>query len=350
MKPTGEHKTLSLPDMRTLIKCSLAREVLRLLHRAFPTGLKRNSRIAKEGGLLLALALNLPIAASGADTGQTFATPEEAVSALVLATAAPDGNALRAVFGPAVADLHNPDRVQATNELNAFTTALNATNRLVHESDMKCVLEVGTNSWPFPVPIVKQEGRWFFDAEAGKEEILRRRIGKNELATLQVMRSYVGAQREYASRDRDWDQVLEYAQRLASTPGAKDGLFWPPDLDGEISPLGPLVAQAQGEGYRMGGKVQGSTQEPFHGYFYKILTCQGKYAPGGKYNYVINGHMLGGFALVAWPAEYGESGIMTFIVNQQGCVYQRDLGVKTGKLAAAMKAYDPDTNWSHSTD
>ena len=338
MKPNGEHKTFSLPDMRTLNKCSVL------------AGLRRYSRIAKEGSLLLALALNLPIAASAADTGQTFATPEAAVSALVLATGVQDGNALRTVLGPAVADLHNPDRVQATNELNAFTTALNATNRLVHESDTKCVLEVGTNSWPFPVPIVKQEGRWFFDAEAGKEEILRRRIGKNELATLQVMRSYVGAQREYASRDRDWDQVLEYAQRLASTPGAKDGLFWPPDLDGEISPLGPLVAQAQGEGYRMGGKVQGSTQEPFHGYFYKILTCQGKQAPGGKYNYVINGHMLGGFALVAWPAECGESGIMTFIVNQQGRVYQRDLGVKTGKLAAAMKAYDPDTNWSHSTD
>lgn len=338
MKPTGEHKTLSLPDMRTLKKCSVL------------TGLRRYLRIAKEGSLVLALALNLPIAASAADTGQTFATPEEAVSALVLATGVQDGNALRTVFGPAAADLHNPDRVQAINELNAFTTALNATNRLVHESDMKCVLEVGTNSWPFPVPIVKKEGRWFFDTEAGKEEIFRRRIGKNELATLQVMRSYVGAQREYASRDRNGDQVLEYAQRLASTLGAKDGLFWPPDLDGEISPLGPLVAQAQGEGYRMGGKVQDSTQEPFHGYFYKILTCQGKHAPGGKYNYVINGHMIGGFALVAWPAEYGESGIMTFIVNQQGRVYQRDLGAKTGKLAAAMKTYDPDTSWSHSTD
>ena len=338
MKPNGEHKTFSLPDMRTLNKCSVL------------TGLRRYSRIAKEGSLVLALALNLPIAASAADTGQTFATPEDAVSALVLATGVQDGNALRTIFGPAVADLHNPDRVQATNELNAFTTALNATNRLVHESDTKCVLEVGTNSWPFPVPIVKKEGRWFFDTEAGKEEIFRRRIGKNELSTIEVMRSYVDAQREYASRDRNGDQVLEYAQRLASTPGAKDGLFWPPDLDGEISPLGPLVAQAQGEGYRMGGKVQGSTQEPFHSYFYKILTCQGKYAPGGKYNYVINGHMIGGFALVAWPAEYGESGIMTFIVNQQGRVYQRDLGARTDKLAAAMKTYDPDTSWSHSTD
>jgi hypothetical protein len=212
------------------------------------------------------------------------------------------------------------------------------------------VLEVGTNSWPFPVPIVKKDGRWFFDTEAGKEEVFRRRIGKNELATLAVMRTYVDAQREYASRDRNGDEVLEYAQRLASTPGAKDGLFWPPDLDGEISPLGPLVAQAQGEGYAMERKGQDSTREPFHGYFFKILTRQGKHAPGGKYNYIINGHMIGGFALVAWPAEYGESGIMTFIVNQQGRVYQKDLGAKTGKLAAAMKVYDPDPSWSRSTD
>ena len=339
MRPSGEHKTFSLPDMRTLKKCSVL------------TGLRRYSRIAKEGSLVLALALNLPIATRAADTGETFATPEEAVSALVLATGAQDGNALRTIFGPAAADLQNPDRVQATNEFNAFTTALNATNRLVQESDTKYVLEVGANFWPFPVPIVKKDGRWFFDTEAGEEEIFRRRIGKNELATLDVVRSYVDAQRQYASRDRNGDEVLEYAQRLASTPGAKDGLFWPPELDGEISPLGPLVAQAQGEGYRMTGKRdQDTTREPFHGYFFKILTCQGKHAPGGKYNYVINGHMIGGFALVAWPAEYGESGIMTFIVNQQGRVYQRDLGPKTDKLAAAMKTYDPDTSWSPSSD
>jgi hypothetical protein len=338
MKPNGEHKTLSLPDMRTLNKCSVL------------TGLRRYSRIAKEGSLILALALNLSIAASAADTGATFATPEEAVSALVLATGTEDGNALRTLFGPAAADLQNPDRVQATNEFKAFTAALNATNRLVHESETKCLLEVGTNSWPFPVPIVKKDGRWFFDTEAGKEEVFHRRIGKNELATLEVMRAYVDAQREYASRDRNGDEVLEYAQRLASTPGAKDGLFWPPDLDGEISPLGPLVAQAQGEGYRLAGKAQEATREPFHGYFFKILICQGKHAPGGKYNYVINGHMIGGFALVAWPAEYGESGIMTFIVNQQGRVYQRDLGAKTGKLAAAIKAYDPEPGWSVSPD
>jgi hypothetical protein len=297
----------------------------------------------------VARALGVPFATNAAETGQTFATPEEAVSALVQATIA-QGGALRAIFGPGAAEVQNPDRVQATNEFNTFLSALNATNRLAHVSDTKCVLEVGTNFWPFPVPIVKQGGRWFFDTDAGMEEILSRRIGKNELAALQAVRAYVDAQREYASRDRNGDEVLEYAQRIGSTPGTKDGLFWSPDLDGEISPLGPLVADAQGAGYDMKGKGSATSREPFHGYFFKILNRQGKHAPGGKYDYVINGHMIGGFALVAWPAEYGESGIMTFIVNQQGRVYQRDLGPKTGKLAMAMKAYDPDSGWSVSPD
>jgi hypothetical protein len=312
--------------------------------------LKGYSRIIKQASLLAALFLGAPFVTNAAETGRTFATPEEAVAALVQATSAQSGTDLHAIFGPAAADLQNPDRVQATNEFNTFTAALNLTNRLVHESETKCVLEVGANFWPFPVPIVKQGGRWFFDTEAGKEEILSRRIGKNELAALQAVRGYVDAQREYASRDRNGDEVLEYAQRIASTPGTKDGLFWPPDLDGEISPLGPLVAEAQGAGYDMKGKGSSTSREPFHGYFFKILTHQGKHAPGGKYGYIINGHMIGGFALVAWPAEYGDSGIMTFIVNQQGRVYQRDLGPKTGKLAAAMKVYDPDASWSVSPD
>ena len=298
----------------------------------------------------MALALSLPVAGTAADTGKAFQTPEEAVSALLRATGAEDGTALRTIFGPAAAELQNPDRVQATNEFKAFTAALNATNRLVHESDTKCVLEVGTNSWPFPVPIVKKDGRWFFDTEAGEEEVFRRRIGRNELATLEAMRAYVDAQREYASRDRDGDGVLEYAQRMNSSLGQTDGLYWPPELTGEISPLGPLIAEAQGEGYfgrRAGAQA---APEPFHGYFFKILTRQGKHAPGGKYDYIINGNMIGGFALVAWPAEYGESGIMTFIVNQQGRVYQKDLGPKTAKLAGAMKAYDPAPAWSVSPD
>ncbi len=330
MKFKPGHKLISLIDMKT------------------SNGL--SSLVKAVGMVPLVLVLGTPLAARAADTGKTFATPEEALSALVQATSAASGTDLRAIFGSAAEELHNPDRVQATNEYHTFTAALNETNRLVHESATRCVLEVGPNSWPFPVPIVKKDGRWFFDTEAGKEEILSRRIGKNELSALQTIRAYVQSQREYASRDRDGDEVLEYAQRIASTPGTKNGLYWPPELDGEISPLGPLVADAQSEGYGMQAKGQEATREPFHGYFFKILTRQGKHAPGGKYDYIINGHMIGGFALVAWPAEYGESGIMTFIVNQQGRVYQKDLGPKTEKLAPAMKVYDPDPSWGVSPD
>jgi hypothetical protein len=338
MKSILELRLVSPLDMKTFRKAPGAN-----VPKAF-------TRFIKHAGLVVALALAAASTVRGAETGKAFATPEEAVAALEQATATESGDALRVIFGPAAADLRNPDRVQATNEFIAFTAALTATNRVIHESDTKCVLEVGTNFWPFPVPLVKKEGGWVFDTEAGQEEIFHRRIGKNELSTLEVVRAYVDAQREYASRDRNGDQVLEYAQRLASTPGAKDGLFWPPDLDGELSPLGPLVAQAQTEGYAMRGQVQDSTLEPFHGYLFKILTRQGKHTPGGKYDYVINGHMIGGFALVAWPAQYGESGIMTFIVNQQDRVYQKDLGPKTGKLAPAMKVYDPDPSWSVSPE
>ena len=299
---------------------------------------------------VLALALSAPFAVGAAGIGKTFVTPEEAVSALAAATRAKDTNALRVLFGPAAADLQNPDHIQATNDLIEFTTAFNQAQRIVRKSDSQCVLYVGENSWPFPIPIVKKDGQWFFDAEAGKDELLNRRIGDNELSTLEAVRAYVEAQREYAAKDRDGDEVLEYAQKFNSTPGTKDGLYWPPDLDGEISPVGPRVAQAQAEGYRLKSNEQTATPEPFHGYFYKILTRQGEHAPGGKYNYIINGNMIGGFAGVAWPAEYGNTGIMTFIVNQQGRVYQKDLGPKTAKTAAAMKSYDPDKTWTISPD
>ena len=164
------------------------------------------------------------------------------------------------------------------------------------------------------------------------------------------MRAYVAAQREYASRDRDGSGVLKYAQKLVSSPNKTDGLYWPPDQDGEISPLGPLVAQAQGKGYNVRAREQGEKSEPYQGYYFKILTRQGKDAPGGKYDYVINGNMIGGFALVAWPAGYGESGIMTFIVNQQGRVYQKDLGPRTESTVEAMKEYNPDKTWTLSRD
>jgi hypothetical protein len=244
----------------------------------------------------------------------------------------------------------NPDAVQAANEFATFAAAFGETNRLVRESATRRILEAGHDYWPFPVPIVQKDSGWFFDTAAGKEEVLNRRIGGNELETLKVVRTYVQAQREYASRDRDGDEVLEYAQKIISTRGAKDGLFWSPEFDGELSPLGPLAADAATEGYSKKGRNPDDGPQPFHGYLFKILTRQGKHAPGGKYDYVINGNMIAGFALVAWPADYADSGVMTFIVNQQGRVYQKDLGPNTAKTAAALKAYDPDQTWSVSAD
>ena len=314
----------------------------------FKNFLKRSSQSTLS--VALAWALGAVVAASAADIGKTFATPEEAVAALVAAASADDTNAFRMIFGPLAADIQNPDRVQAAGELSQFNAAINQGKRIVRELDSKCVLEVGDNSWPFPVPIVKKDGRWFFDTAAGKDELLNRRIGKNELATLQAVRAYVDAQRDYASKDRDGDEVLEFAQKFRSSPGTKDGLYWPQDLDGELSPIGPLVAEAQALGYGGKAKEEGAAPEPFHGYFFKILTRQGKAAPGGNYDYIINGNMIGGFALVAWPAEYGETGIMTFVVNQQGRVYQKDLGPKTATTAGAMKEYNPDKTWNLSPD
>jgi len=307
-----------------------------------------------HASLLAALSFGSPCASDAETlekTGRKFTTPEEAVAALESATAKADTNALRAVLGPSAEDLVNPDRTQAMNELKTFSSALDQTNHLVRVSDTFIVLELGDDLWPFPIPIVKKDGGWFFDSEVGKDELLNRRIGKNELATLPVVRAYVDAQREYASSDRDGDEVLEYAQRLVSSPGKRDGLYWPPDSDADISPLGPMVAFAQVEGYSPELREEDEQQRgPFHGYYFKILTRQGKHAPGGKYSYITNGNMIGGFALVAWPAEYRGTGVMTFIVNQQGRVYQKDLGRDTAKVARKMKAYDPDPTWSVSPD
>jgi len=281
-----------------------------------------------------------------AQGGQVFPTPAEAVKALDQAVNATNRAAFAVLFGPDSDWVANPDSVQGANELAEFTAAFNTTNHLVLDAEGRMILEVGDDDWPFPIPIVKTTGGWSFDAAAGREEILNRRIGRNELEVLRVMRAYVAAQREYASRDRDGDGVLEYAQRLSSSPDKTDGLYWSPELNGETSPLGPLVAEAQGEGYF--GKKAGTHTgpQPFHGYYFRILTRQGKQAPGGSYNYIINGNMIGGFAFIAWPADYGNSGVMTFIVNQQGRVYQRDLGPRTERLAPSIKAYNPDRNWT----
>jgi hypothetical protein len=300
--------------------------------------------------LLLFLWLASSASLAAADAIKTFATPQEAVRALDDAVNTTNRAAFAVLFGPASEKLANPDTVQGAQDLAEFTTAFNKTNHLARESDTRMILEVGEQDWPFPIPIVKATNGWHFDTAAGLDEILNRRIGRNELDVLRVMRAYVEAQREYASRDRDGDEVLEYAQKISSSPGQTDGLYWSPDLNCEVSPLGPGVARAQGEGYFHPPPETDEEPQPFHGYLFKILTRQGKHAPGGKYDYIINGNMIGGFALVAWPVEYGESGVMTFIVNQQGRVYQRDVGKDTTKIVTKMKAYDPDSSWHPSSD
>ncbi|MGH7969823.1 MAG: DUF2950 domain-containing protein [Limisphaerales bacterium] len=293
--------------------------------------------------LALAVAL-LPRLASAQQ--QRFDTPEAAADALQSAARDRDTNAFHALFGPASHDLVSADVVEASAEFQLFLQRLTEKVALDRESDSEVLLQLGDEAWPFPIPLMKEDGQWYFDTAAGKQEVLNRRIGRNELAAIQVCQTYVAAQREYASQDRNNDQVLEYAQHLRSTRGAHDGLYWPMRAGDELSPLGPMVAQARGEGYRHQTRILTDQPSPYHGYFYRVMTCQGRHATGGKYNYIINGHMIAGFALVAWPAQWGNTGVMTFVVNQQGKVFQKNLGPKTATLAEKMTAYDPDSSWS----
>jgi hypothetical protein len=282
-----------------------------------------------------------------AEDEQTFASPQAAVNALVTAAKTNDTNTLHSIFGDTGHDLISPDVVQATEEYKLFVQHLTEKTELASNSDSNVTLEIGADGWPFPIPLVNQGGKWFFDTAAGAEEILNRRIGMDEIGAINVCNAYVDAQREYASQDRMGDGVLAYAQFLRSTPDTHDGLFWPTNQPGEeLSPLGPLIAQARVDGYHRTAKMLNDEQAPYHGYYFKILTRQGKHAPGGKYDYIINGRMIAGFSLVAWPAEWGNTGVMTFIVNQQGKVYQKNLGSKTVKIANAMTIYDPNDAWT----
>jgi hypothetical protein len=294
---------------------------------------------------LTCLTLTLPVRAPAADE-QTFATPQEAIKALVAAARNNDTNAIRLIFGPAGHELISPDVVQATEAFKMFVQHLAEKTQVVNNSESNATLEIGTDGWPFPIPLVKEGAQWHFDTAAGSKEILARRIGMDEMGALNVCNAYVVAQREYASQDRMGDGVLAYAQFLRSTPGTHDGLFWPTNQPGEeLSPLGPLIAQARVEGYHRTATMLNDEQVPYHGYYFKILTRQGKHALSGKYNYIINGRMIAGFALVAWPAEWGNTGVMTFIVNQTGIVSQKNLGPQTVKIAKAITTYDPDGTW-----
>jgi hypothetical protein len=247
------------------------------------------------------------------------------------------------ILGPGGRDiLHSGDAQADKNALAKFVTAYDAGHKLSQDSPTKSTLSVGADDWPMPVPLVKQGDGWHFDTAAGREELLARRIGRNELTTIDACKAFVDAQRDYASTDRG-DGIIDYAQRFVSSPGKKDGLYWPTKAGEPDSPLGPLFVQAQAAGYKAAG-VPGKPQ-PYNGYYFRIMDGQGPAAKGGAYSYLAHGKLMGGFALIATPATYGVSGVMTFMVNQDGDVFQKDLGPDTAKAAAAIKTFDPGPGW-----
>jgi hypothetical protein len=294
----------------------------------------------------LTVAAFLCAAASVASAQQTFKTPDEAASALVSAAKTGDRKAIITVLGPDGEDIvTSGDEVADAATREKFIAAYDAKHQIAMDGDNKATMVIGQDDFPLPIPLVRKDGMWQFDTAAGRREILARRIGKNELDAIQASLAYVDAQNEYAEKDRTGAGAGAYAQRIISQPGKKDGLYWPTSQGEDASPLGELVAEATAQGYRAGGG-----RAPFHGYYFKILTKQGAAAPGGELEYVVHGKMIGGFALVAYPAEYRNSGVMTFIVNHAGTVFQKDLGPDTAKLAERMSAFNPDKTWQQVSD
>jgi Protein of unknown function (DUF2950) len=271
-----------------------------------------------------------------------FATPDDAVKALISAAEAKDQAAMMAIFGPEREKLLTGDPVADSNALEHFAGNLHKAAQLEKAGEGKFTLLVGEDKFPFPIPLILEAGKWRFDTAAGIEEILNRRIGRNELSAMMTSRAYVVAQWEYFTQPLDTaqDGLAVYAQRFNSTPGKRDGLYWDTAEGAPPSPLGSLIAEARAEGYKGPRK-----RTPYHGYYFRILKGQGSHAPGGKYSYVINGNMIAGYAMVAYPSKWGSSGVMTFIVNQQGRVYEANLGPNTEQLASAMTEYDPDPAW-----
>jgi hypothetical protein len=318
--------------------------------------------------LTLSLSMGLVSAAAALAAGnpaqkeapkQTlFSTPEDAVKALVSAAEAQDQAAMMAIFGPEREKLLSGDPLEDRNALEHFAGNLRKSSLLEKAGDARFTLLVGEDKHPFPVPIVQEAGQWRFDTAAGLEEILNRRIGRNELSAIMTCRAYVVAQWEYFTQplDTSEDGLAVYAQHFMSTPGKRDGLYWDTPEGAPLSPLGNLVAEARAEGYpasRVRGTAaaakdsaaQAPKRSPYHGYYFRILTRQGSHAPGGKYSYIINGNMIAGYALVAYPSKWGSTGVMTFVVNQQGRVYEKNLGPRTETSASAVTEYDPDPTW-----
>ena len=309
------------------------------------SGKKRKKHETGLRSCLAALGLIFAfiISSTPAWAQKMFSSPEEAVKAAIAAARSNNDNELLAIFGPKAKEiLFSGDPVADKQRRAEFVAAYDQANRLSTEGEDR-ILIAGKQDWPFPIPIVKKGQSWMFDTEQGKQEVLNRRIGGNELFTIQTMLAIVDAEREYAMKDRDRNGLLEYAQKFLSDPGKKNGLYWEAKSGEPESPLGPIMVQARSQGY--GAKIT-TAPGPYHGYNYRILTAQGKDAPGGAYSYLVKGKMIGGFAVVAYPAEYGNSGIMTFIVNYDGKVFQKNLGPNTAAAAKSMKEYNPDKTWT----
>ncbi len=274
--------------------------------------------------------------------GEAFNSPKAAVTALISAVRELNVQKVLKILGPDARDIiFSGDKVQAGAGVQKFLKKYKERHKIELTSPTRAILYLGHEEWPYPIPIVKVGNKWYFDTKAGREEIINRRIGSNELMAIKVLEAYVEAQLEYASKDRDGDGILEFAQKIKSDPGKRNGLYWPVKPGEKPSPFGPLIAKAAAEGYR-------KTSEkpiPYHGYYFKILTRQGKHAPGGTYDYVVHGNMVLGFGMIAYPAKYGVSGIMTFAVNQKGIIYEIDLGPKTADIVNHKAAFDPTKKW-----
>ena len=300
--------------------------------------------LAAAATILITLSLGKISPAATAPQQKSFSSPEDAVKATIQAARDNNDKEMIAIFGPGGKDLiFSGDPVADKERRAKFVQAYDEKSSLVAQGENR-ILVIGKSDWPFPIPLVKKGEGWIFDTEKGRQEILDRRIGENELFTIQALLAVVDAQREYATKDRDKNALLEYAQKFISDPGKRNGLYWQTKAGEPESPLGPIMARARTEGYQ--GKPASGAPVPYHGYYYRILTGQGKNAPGGAYSYLVKGKMIGGFAVVAYPAQYGNSGVMTFIVNHEGKVYQKDLGKNTAAIAQSMKEYNPDKTWT----
>jgi hypothetical protein len=297
------------------------------------------------GGVLCALLFCplMSIAQSGASAQRLFSSPEDGAKALVEAIRANDEPALREMLGRRGVDLIGLRRPSSEpGQRERFLAAYDEASKLEPQGDAKMLLEVGKDAWPFPIPLVKTAGGWRFDTRLGEQEVLVRRIGRNELAAMQVCLAIADAEHEYAAFDWDRNGVLEYAPKFMSTPGKRDGLYWESASGGALSPLGPFVAAA---GIDSGVSRVAQSRAPYHGYFYRILKRQGKNAKGGAYPYVVHGKMIGGFAVVAYPARYGYTGVKSFIISHDGELYEKDLGRNTQAVAEKIQEFDPDPSW-----